>query len=199
MKRNFLLIAMTFCLIATAPVSAQTPSPTPSPSGPVSAPLVCAPIATGIPEKVSEVKCPKGTLNLGRGPIKHGDQRPAKINQMLRNRFVAARTAAKQLGHSIGIRSGWRSWDTQEQMYQKALRQYKDPKIASRWVLPPEKSMHVWGVAIDVHFSSPQAKTWFRWNSDTFGLCRTYKNEWWHFEPIIAPGEKCPPMKPFAK
>jgi LAS superfamily LD-carboxypeptidase LdcB len=117
----------------------------------------------------------------------------------LKNRFLAAQIAAHKLGFRLSVRSGWRSWQTQSRLYQNALTKYKSVRVANRWVLPPEKSMHVWGVAIDIHFGSPAARNWFRWNSSHFGLCRTYQNEWWHFEPVISPGQKCPAMQPFAK
>lgn len=136
---------------------------------------------------------------LGRGPVLHGDQRPKVIHPHLKNRFLAAQTAAKNLGFNISVRSGWRSWNTQATLYRAALAKYKSERVARRWVLPPERSMHVWGVAIDVQFATPAAKNWFRWNSPHFGLCRTYKNEWWHFEPVISPGAKCPAMQPYAQ
>lgn len=174
-------------------------SVTPSPSASPITISICAPINTGIPQKVNLAKCPHGMLALGTTAIVHGADRPTSINRQLRNRFVSARTAAAHLGLTIGIHSGWRSWDTQARLYQNALAKYKTARLASRWVLPPEKSMHVWGLAVDVQFGNFAAKKWFRENSYKYGICRRYKNEWWHYEPVIAPGDKCPAMKPFAK
>lgn len=31
--------------------------------------------------------------------------------------------------------------------------------------------------------------------SEEFGLCRTYENEWWHFEVTGDIGDPCPEMK----
>lgn len=207
MRRLLIFSTLVFATISLVPAWAQSPSPSSSPSSspsPSNSPsvryrLMCAPIPTGLPKQTKLNECPKGQLSLGRGPIVHGLTRPNAINPILRNRFISARTAARNLGFKISIRSGWRSWKLQQSMYERALRQYGDAKTASRWVLPPERSMHVWGVAIDVQFNSPEAKNWFRWNSYRFGLCRPYKNEWWHYEPTISPGGTCPAMLPYAK
>ena len=194
-KHAFLLV--TCAMLVTSPAVATTPVPSPSPTQTVVS--ICAPIATGIPQKVPEPKCPQDMRTLGRGPVVHGTTRPKAIHPHLKSRFLTAQTAAANLGFKISVHSGWRSWETQSRLYQNALTKYKSPKVASRWVLPPDKSMHVWGVALDLHFDNAAAQNWFRWNSNHFGLCRTYKNEWWHFEPVISPGDKCPPMQPFAK
>jgi len=194
-KYTFLL---SLCAILVgSPALANTPAPSASPND--TAVSICAPITTGIPQKVPEIKCPAGMRTLGRGRILHGSVRPSAIHPHLRSRFLAAQTTAANLGFKISVRSGWRSWETQSRLYQNALAKYGAARIASRWVLPPEKSMHVWGVALDVQFGSTAAQNWFRWNSNHFGLCRPYKNEWWHYEPVISPGDKCPPMQPFAK
>jgi len=194
--KRALLFSMCGMLMAS-PALAIPVSPSPSPTQPPVS--VCAPITTGIPQKVQEPNCPRDMRTLGRGPLVHGTERTKGIHPHLLNRFLSAQTAARNLGFTVRIHSGWRSWDTQALLYENALVKYKSASVASRWVLPPEKSMHVWGVALDLHFGSSKAQNWFRWNSNHFGLCRTYQNEWWHYEPVISPGEKCPPMQPFAK
>jgi hypothetical protein len=35
---------------------------------------------------------------------------------------------------------------------------------------------------------------WLEVNGYKFGLCRVYENEWWHFEPLVAPGQQCPAL-----
>jgi len=60
-------------------------------------------------------------------------------------------------------------------------------------------SHHPWGVAIDVNYpDEPVGAGWLEVNGSTFGLCRVFDNEWWHFEPVIAPGWKCPALVPDA-
>ena len=51
---------------------------------------------------------------------------------------------------------------------------------AQRWVFPPDKSMHVQGLAIDV--GDGPAADWLADEGARFGLCHTLAWEWWHFE-----------------
>jgi D-alanyl-D-alanine carboxypeptidase len=37
-------------------------------------------------------------------------------------------------------------------------------------------------------------RLWLEVNGYKFGLCRVYENEWWHFEPLVAPGQQCPAL-----
>jgi hypothetical protein len=45
----------------------------------------------------------------------------------------------------------------------------------------------------------PAGALWLERNGWRFGLCRVYANEWWHFEGVIAPGERCPALAPDAR
>ena len=47
-------------------------------------------------------------------------------------------------------------------------------------MFPPDKSMHVQGLAIDV--GDGPAADWLVEEGARFGLCRTLAWEWWHFE-----------------
>ena len=61
-------------------------------------------------------------------------------------------------------------------------------------MLSPARSAHVKGYAIDVH---PQAMAaWLEQHGAAYGLCRTYDNEWWHFEYLAT--STCPPRQPTA-
>ncbi|CAM2758580.1 D-alanyl-D-alanine carboxypeptidase family protein [Skermania piniformis] len=63
-------------------------------------------------------------------------------------------------------------------------------------MLPPGESTHVRGEAIDV---GPQnGAAWLEANGSRYGLCRTFANEWWHFELATVPGGVCPEMLPDA-
>jgi hypothetical protein len=59
--------------------------------------------------------------------------------------------------------------------------------------------MHPWGLAVDINYKTgrPEGAKWLEDNGYKFGLCRRYENEWWHFEPLVAPGEKCPPLEQY--
>ena len=204
-KRNIRILAALVALVCCATtasvaspthIKGLTPSPSPSPS---QSPFTfCANKATGVPTKIETATCPSTTLALGTGPLAPGSHRPHGLNNLLRNRFEAARLAAKKLHYTLSITSGWRSLAEQQRIYRLAVKKYKNPHEASNWVLPPEQSMHPWGLAVDLHFRSQSAANWFKHNSAVFGLCRMYKNEWWHFEPVIAPGGHCPKLKAHA-
>lgn len=76
------------------------------------------------------------------------------------------------------------------------MRRYGGASEAARWVLPPERSLHVQGRAVDV--GDEAAAHWLEANGSAWGLCRRYENEWWHFELLTAPGGSCPALAPSA-
>ena len=120
---------------------------------------------------------------------------PTSLSPEIVARFDAAAQAARADGIELGIRSGWRSAEEQRRLYDDAVAEH-GVEEARRTVLPPEHSAHVAGMAIDV---SPYAgATWLEARSEEFGLCRTYANEWWHFEVTGKVGERCPDLKPDA-
>ncbi|MFC6012133.1 M15 family metallopeptidase [Nocardia lasii] len=109
--------------------------------------------------------------------------------------LALAYTLAEQQAHAEGvplsITSGHRTYEQQQWLWQDGLATHGTPEEARRWVLPPEESTHVSGHAIDV---GPQfAAQWLETNGNRWGLCRTFDNEWWHFELATAPGAACPP------
>ena len=133
--------------------------------------------------------------SLGDSPVEHGYIRPYKLDSTLEVRFLAAQAAAKEAGFSIRITSGYRSLALQERLFADAVKKYGSEEEASKWVLPKDISHHPWGTAIDVNYPGDQsAVKWLEDNGSLFGLCRVYENEWWHFEPIIAPGGTCPAL-----
>lgn len=106
----------------------------------------------------------------------------------------AAFGAARAEGLAPEIRSAWRSAEWQQILFDRAVRTYGTAAEASTWVLPPEQSAHVKGYAVDVR---PQAAAaWLEEHGAEYGLCRTYDNEWWHFEYLAT--ATCPPRRPTA-
>jgi LAS superfamily LD-carboxypeptidase LdcB len=104
----------------------------------------------------------------------------------------ATETAA-QSGHRLEVTSGWRSFAYQEQLRRTAIASYGSVDEAARWVADPSESSHVTGHAVDIGPSTSAA--WLGQHGSTFGLCRTYANEEWHFElQPNAPANGCPPM-----
>lgn len=111
------------------------------------------------------------------------------LDPVLAERFAAAQAAAAAEGVTLTLTSGWRTPEEQQALVDEALVTYGSAEEAHRWVLPPEVSAHVAGLAIDV--GPLDGATWLGERADRFGLCRTYLNEWWHFEPMPADGV-CP-------
>ena len=163
-------------------------------------PLSCA-NKTNYAIRVSNVikGCEKTELSLGAGAISRSLIRPDTLDKQLMNRFKAAQAAAKKDGQALYIASGFRTLSRQQTLFAQAVRRYGSVQEASKWVAPPLVSHHPWGVAIDVNYpDEPVGAGWLEVNGSKFGLCRVFENEWWHFEPVIAPGWKCPALVPDA-
>ncbi len=138
-------------------------------------------------------------LSLGAGKINAPKTEASDLNIYVKNRFLAAQSIAHKEGIDLVITSGFRTADRQEYLFNRAIEKYGSAKEASKWVLPPNKSHHPDGIALDVNYPGNQVETkWLEKNGFKYGLCRVYKNEWWHFEPLVAPGEKCPALVPNA-
>ncbi len=136
---------------------------------------------------------------LGETEIIEGTERPEEINPLVLARFLSAQAAGKELGIELSIDSGYRSPEKQNYLYQRAIKTYKSADEAIKWVLPSDLSRHPWGLALDVNLNHDKSgASWLEANGATFGLCRVYVNEWWHFEPLTAPGGICPPLLPDA-
>ncbi len=143
--------------------------------------------------------CEKTELSLGAGAISRSLIRPNDVDKQVMNRFKAAKAAAKKDGVTIYIVSGFRTLSRQQTLFNQAVRKYGSINEASKWVAPPLVSHHPWGVAIDVNYpDEPVGAGWLEIHGSKFGLCRVFENEWWHFEPVIAPGWKCPALVPDA-
>ncbi|MGW4071210.1 M15 family metallopeptidase [Nocardia grenadensis] len=114
--------------------------------------------------------------------------------------LALAYTMAEQEAHARGvpmtINSGYRSPEEQRAMWEEGLRTYGSPEETRRWVLPPEESTHVTGRAVDI--APREGAAWLEANGNRWGLCRTFDNEWWHFELATLPGAACPARVPDA-
>jgi zinc D-Ala-D-Ala carboxypeptidase len=144
--------------------------------------------------------CEKTEVSLGAGAISRSLIRPSDVDKQVMYRFKAAQAAAKKDGQIIYIVSGFRTLSRQQTLFNQAVRKYGSKNEASKWVAPPLISHHAWGIAIDVNYpDEPVGAGWLEIHGNKFGLCRVFENEWWHFEPVIAPGWKCPPLVPDAR
>jgi len=102
----------------------------------------------------------------------------AGLTPAAREAFTAARTEAFwRDGQLIGLTSGHRDAAMQHRMYVAEVARTAGAPVT---VLPPERSAHVRGTAMDVR---PRAGArWLEAHGWRHGLHRTYDNEWWHFE-----------------
>lgn len=79
---------------------------------------------------------------------------------------------------AIGLESGFRTTEHQQELWDAALAKYGDPEIADNWVARPGHSHHERGLAID--FTGDMgllAKL-----ASKFGLMQPMDNEPWHWE-----------------
>ena len=163
----------------------------------------CASKSSGKVRAITDGACTSKERSLGAQPITRPEKRPTALLPQFKARYSAAKAAAKSKGYTLAITSGYRSLAQQKILYKRAIARHGSAAEASKWVLPPEKSNHPWGMAIDINYGVGGAKgkkaaAWLEKNGYKYGLCRRYENEWWHFEPLVAPGQKCPKMEPYA-
>ena len=94
--------------------------------------------------------------------------------------FERARAEAADAGHELLITSGFRTAEEQAAMLEAEVAERGSLEEARWWVFPPDRSMHVQGLAIDV--GDGRAADWLVDEGARFGLCKTLAWEWWHFE-----------------
>lgn len=111
--------------------------------------------------------------------------------------FSAAFRAARRAGLPVVVTSAHRSAAHQQRLFARAIGKYGSPQAARRWVLPPERSEHVTGRAVDV---GPRSTArWLANSGGGYGICRRYANEPWHFEYRATwSAQGCPSLLPHA-
>ncbi|HJR25446.1 MAG TPA: D-alanyl-D-alanine carboxypeptidase family protein, partial [Acidimicrobiales bacterium] len=108
--------------------------------------------------------------------------------------FERASAEAADAGHELTITSGFRTAEEQAAMLEDEVAERGSLEAALWWVFPPDRSMHVQGLAIDV--GDGDAADWLAEAGARFGLCRTLAWEWWHFEwrERWEAARTCPPV-----
>ncbi|TCK24603.1 M15 family metallopeptidase [Pseudonocardia endophytica] len=116
------------------------------------------------------------------GSVGVSDDVPAVtgLDPDLRSALRRAATDAARSGVTVRVTSGWRSARYQEQLLEEAVARYGSKAEAARWVATADTSLHVSGEAVDIGHSD--AIAWMSRHGDTYGLCRIYRNEPWHYE-----------------
>lgn len=79
---------------------------------------------------------------------------------------------------------GFRSYEDQERLWNKAVERYGSPAAARKWAAVPGRSNHGRGIAYDLGYTSDEAKQWAHRNAARFGLHFPMDHEDWHVEPI---------------
>ena len=117
----------------------------------------------------------------------------ANLDPALLGALRRAATDAAEDGVEFFVNSGWRSPKYQERLLREAIPNYGSEREAARWVATPKTSAHVSGDAVDIGHSD--ATAWLSEHGAEHGLCQTYSNEPWHYEPRPeAIDHGCPPM-----
>ena len=123
------------------------------------------------------------------------DQYPglANLDPDLLRALRTATTDAAHDGITLYVNSGWRSPEYQNQLLREAVSTYGSEANAARWVATADTSPHVSGNAVDI--GNDDATAWLSVHGATYGLCRIYGNEPWHYElRPEAIGRGCPPL-----
>jgi D-alanyl-D-alanine carboxypeptidase len=117
----------------------------------------------------------------------------AKLDPALLGALRLAATDAADNGVEFLVDSGWRSPQYQAQLLREAISKYGSETEAARWVATTNTSAHVKGDAVDIGPSD--AARWLSEHGATYGLCKIYANEPWHFELRPEAGDHgCPPV-----
>jgi hypothetical protein len=105
---------------------------------------------------------------------------PTGLQRGLIEAFGQAQASAAEVGLHLTITSGFRTSEEQAALLEAEVAKRGSQEEALWWVFPPDRSMHVQGLAIDV--GDGPAADWLDEEGGRFGLCRTLSWEWWHFE-----------------
>jgi len=104
-----------------------------------------------------------------------GDLQPAAARA-----WSVARWAAQAAGVTLCLNDGRRTVAQQQAEFDDYQRRLGSSQAAGEYVLPPSRSMHVKGLAVDVQ--PRESAAWLEQSAGRYGWCRRYVNEPWHFE-----------------
>lgn len=100
------------------------------------------------------------------------------INPTAYNAYIALKNAANAAGFSMPLISGYRSYQTQTNLYNRYVAQYGE-SIANTFSAKPGQSEHQTGLAFDVgsidnNYGNTPAGTWLAQNAHKFGFIIRY-------------------------
>lgn len=118
------------------------------------------------------------------------------LDAKLERAISKAIVAAEKDGVALRVTSGLRSYADQEALWAEGIETHGSEAEAARWVLPPDVSTHVEGLAVDV--GPADGAAWLGEHGARWGLCQVYANEPWHFERVTKNKGTCPAPLPDA-
>ncbi|MFF7251393.1 D-alanyl-D-alanine carboxypeptidase family protein [Embleya sp. NPDC008237] len=130
------------------------------------------------------------------GPPKNDVDAPTDPSALTRPAYTAYNRIKADMakeGITLSLTSGKRSWTHQQELWEEELKAKGSRQAAMRRVLPPEMSLHVHGLAIDI--APRAAQTWLDRKGSAYGWCRPYDNEAWHYEYKASYTKGCPTRK----
>ena len=95
--------------------------------------------------------------------------------------------APPDVARRISINSGYRSPERQAEIFADGVRKHGSVEAARKWVAPPGRSLHNFGMAADLE-RDPVALRWIHANADRFGLKFPLGHEDWHIEMVETRG-----------
>ncbi|WP_380145471.1 D-alanyl-D-alanine carboxypeptidase family protein [Kibdelosporangium aridum] len=124
------------------------------------------------------------------------DEQPKGLRDDVLPEFEKIKAAARSQNVTLCLNDGKRSSRQQQAQFDDYVRRYGSVEEARKHVLPAGRSMHELGTAIDVQPLS--AAGWLERTAGSYGWCRRYENEPWHFEYDPGYRNGCPAMLPHA-
>jgi len=97
--------------------------------------------------------------------------------------------APPEIRDQLQVRSGYRSPERQQQLWDEAAAKYPDPEVRDNWVARPGGSQHEHGNAADLGYLDDAAREWAHANAAAYGLAFPLGNEPWHIELASARGQ----------
>ncbi|MCG5237117.1 M15 family metallopeptidase [Xanthobacter oligotrophicus] len=144
------------------------------------------------------------TFLTGRLVQGHGDDHVNRLDQGFATNLAAMiQDAPSGIRDGLGILSGYRTVQRQQELWDDAVKKYGSPEAARKWVAPPGNSQHNHGSAIDLAYNGQslakapkEVVDWVHTNAGKYGLHFPMTNEPWHIEPAGARGNDAGNVKP---
>jgi D-alanyl-D-alanine carboxypeptidase len=124
------------------------------------------------------------------------DEQPTGLRDDVLAAFTALRAKATAEKITMCLQDGKRSTRQQQAQFDDYVKRFGSREIARNYALPPDESMHVKGIAVDIQPLS--AAGWVERGAGKYGWCRQYENEPWHFEYNPDYTKGCPALRPHA-